>query len=309
MAMEQRQRRRPLTRQEQLALQERKQRRREKMEESRELARGPIDVTFCLLVLLLTAIGLVMLLSASFPSAYYEEKPSHHDPLYYFERQAVFAVLGTAVMFLVSKFNYQRLRGAGKALIYVSVILLILVIIPHNPIAVTVKGATRWLRIGGIQIQAICLVIPVITIISLVVLLHIVNHTKTGMAMRAVSKDYEIARVMGVDIDKIISITFIIGSSLAAIGAIMWGIRYPGITPMMGVMPGLKCFIAAVIGGIGNIKGAVLGGFILGLGEILIVAFFPQLSGYRDAFAFIVLIVILFYKPTGLLGEKTTEKV
>ena len=152
MAMEQRQRRRPLTRQEQLALQERKQRRREKMEESRELARGPIDVTFCLLVLLLTAIGLVMLLSASFPSAYYEEKPSHHDPLYYFERQAVFAVLGTAVMFLVSKFNYQRLRGAGKALIYVSVILLILVIIPHNPIAVTVKGATRWLRIG-IQFQ------------------------------------------------------------------------------------------------------------------------------------------------------------
>lgn len=99
------------------------------------------------------------------------------------------------------------------------------------------------ISIGGIQIQAICLVIPVITIISLVVLLHIVNHTKTGMAMRAVSKDYEIARVMGVDIDKIISITFIIGSSLAAIGAIMWGIRYPGITPMMGVMPGLKALL------------------------------------------------------------------
>lgn len=127
--------------------------------------------------------------------------------------------------------------------------------------------------------------------------------------MRAVSKDYEIARVMGINIDNVISITFIIGSALAAIGAIMYGIRYPGITPMMGVMPGLKCFIAAVIGGIGNIKGAVLGGFILGLGEILIVAFFPDLSGYRDAFAFIVLIVILFYKPTGLLGEKTTEKV
>ena len=144
---------------------------------------------------------------------------------------------------------------------------------------------------------------------SLFVLLHIVNHTKTGMAMRAVSKDYEIARVMGVNIDRVISITFIIGSSLAAIGAFMWGVRYPGITPLLGVMPGLKCFIAAVIGGIGNIKGAVIGGFILGLGEVLIVAFFPQLSGYRDAFAFIVLIIILFYKPTGLLGEKTTEKV
>ena len=163
--------------------------------------------------------------------------------------------------------------------------------------------------IAGIQVQAISLVIPVVTMLCLVVLLHIVNHTKIGMSMRAVSKDYEIARVMGINIDNVISITFAIGSILAAIGAIMWGIRYPGITPLLGVMPGLKCFIAAVIGGIGNIKGAVLGGFILGLGEILIVAFFPQLSGYRDAFAFIVLIVILFYKPTGLLGEKTTEKV
>ena len=165
------------------------------------------------------------------------------------------------------------------------------------------------INIAGVQVQAISLVIPVVTILCLVVLLHIVNHTKIGMSMRAVSKDYEIARVMGINIDNVISITFAIGSILAAIGAIMWGIRYPGITPLLGVMPGLKCFIAAVIGGIGNIKGAVLGGFILGLGEILIVAFFPQLSGYRDAFAFIVLIVILFYKPTGLLGEKTTEKV
>jgi len=165
------------------------------------------------------------------------------------------------------------------------------------------------IAIGSIKIQAISMVIPVVTIISLLVLLHIVNHTKTGMAMRAVSKDYEIARVMGINIDNVISMTFIIGSALAAIGAIMWGIRYPGITPYLGVMPGLKCFIAAVIGGIGNIKGAVLGGFILGLGEILIVAFFPDLSGYRDAFAFIVLIIILFYRPTGILGERTTEKV
>ena len=102
--------------------------------------------------MLLTAIGLVILLSASFPFAYYKENPSRHNPLYYFERQAVFAVLGTAVMLLVSKFNYQRLRGAGRALIYVSVIFLILVIIPHNPIAVTAKGATRWLKIG-VQFQ------------------------------------------------------------------------------------------------------------------------------------------------------------
>ena len=120
-------RRRPLTHQEKLALQERKQRRREKMEESRELAKGPIDLTFCLLVMLLMAIGLVILLSASFPFAYYKENPSRHNPLYYFERQAVFAVLGTTVMFIVSRFNYQRLRGAGKILLYISLFLLVIV--------------------------------------------------------------------------------------------------------------------------------------------------------------------------------------
>ena len=151
MAKEQRTRRRPLSRQEQLALQERKQHRMEKMEESRELAKGPIDVTFCLLVLLLTAIGLVMLLSASFPSAYYEEKPSHHDPLYYFERQAIFAVLGTAVMLLVSKFNYQRLRGVGKILLYISVVLLLLVLIPG--IGEIRNGARRWIGMGPLTFQ------------------------------------------------------------------------------------------------------------------------------------------------------------
>ena len=151
MAMEQRTRRRPLSRQEQLALQERKQHRMEKMEESRELAKGPIDVTFCLLVLLLTAIGLVMLLSASFPSAYYEASPSKHNPLYYFERQAIFAVLGTAVMLLVSKFNYQRLRGVGKILLYISVVLLLLVLIPG--IGEIRNGARRWIGMGPLTFQ------------------------------------------------------------------------------------------------------------------------------------------------------------
>lgn len=89
----------------------------------------------------------------------------------------------------------------------------------------------------------------------------------------------------------------------------MWGIKYPQLMPLMGVMPGLKCFIAAVIGGIGNITGAVIGGFILGLGEIMLIALLPKLTGYRDAFAFVVLIIILLVKPTGLMGEKVTEKV
>lgn len=227
-------------------------------------------------------------------------------------------IIATAILgVIIERTAYRPLRDAPKNSILISAIgasflleNLANYLFSGRPMRFpNIPVLAQNISFGSVQIQAISFIIPVITIISLLVLLHIVNHTKTGMAMRAVSKDYEIARVMGINIDNVISTTFIIGSALAAIGAIMWGVKYPGITPMLGVMPGLKCFIAAVIGGIGNIKGAVLGGFILGLGEILIVAFFPQLSGYRDAFAFIFLIIILFYKPTGLLGENVTEKV
>ncbi len=138
--------RRPMTREEALKRQERQQRLREKEQQSRELARGPIDLPFFLLTLLLTAVGLVMLLSASFPSAYYQT--SNHDPTHYFTRQAVFAVMGIAAMLLLSKINYQRFRGMAKPLLYVSIALLLLVIIPGNPLAVTRNNATRWLGIG-----------------------------------------------------------------------------------------------------------------------------------------------------------------
>ncbi len=127
--------------------------------------------------------------------------------------------------------------------------------------------------------------------------------------MRAVSRDYEASALMGIDVNKIVRITFAIGSALAAVGGVLWGLKYNQIQPLMGMMPGLKCFIAAVIGGIGNIKGAVVGGFMLGIMEILIIAFFPSLTGYRDAFAFVLLIAILLVKPQGLFGEKASEKV
>ena len=168
---------------------------------------------------------------------------------------------------------------------------------------------TDVIRVGSVSIQKLTFYIPAVAIICLIFLLYLVNKTKTGMAMRAVSKDHETARVMGVNVDRIILVTFGLGSFLAAVGGIMWGLKFPQIAPLMGVIPGLKCFIAAVIGGIGNIKGAVIGGFILGIGEILLIAFLPDLTGYRDAFAFILLIVILLYKPTGIMGEKLTEKV
>ncbi len=173
----------------------------------------------------------------------------------------------------------------------------------------TPKAFTDVVQIGTVSIQKLTFYIPVVAIICLICLLYLINKTKAGMAMRAVSKDHETARVMGVNVDRTILATFGLGSALAAIGGIMWGLKFPQIAPLMGVIPGLKCFIAAVIGGIGNIKGAVIGGFILGIGEIMLIAFLPDLTGYRDAFAFVLLIVILLYKPTGIIGEKLTEKV
>ena len=160
-----------------------------------------------------------------------------------------------------------------------------------------------------VSISLVTFIIPAVTLFLLVILTYFIKKTKTGMAMRALSKDYETASLMGINIDNTISITFFIGSFLAAVGGIMWGIKFPQLLPLMGVVPGLKCFIAAVIGGIGNITGAVIGGFILGLGEILLIAFLPNLTGYRDAFAFVLLILILLIKPTGLMGEKIAEKV
>ena len=148
---QQRQRRRPMSREEARAMEERRQRQKEKEQESRELARGPIDLPFLVLVLLLTGIGLVMLLSASFPSAYYETdgKNAMSD----FIRQGVFAIMGLAAMLLIGKINYQRFRGLAQPLLFLSIILLVLVLIPHNPIAITRNNATRWLGIPGTSLQ------------------------------------------------------------------------------------------------------------------------------------------------------------
>jgi len=142
-------RRRPVTREQALARQQRQAELRQREQESRELARGPIDLPFLVLVLLLTGIGLIMLLSASFPSAYYESG----NPMAYFYRQAIFAVMGVAAMLLIGKINYQRFRGLAKPLLFLSIILLVLVLIPHNPIAITRNNATRWLGIPGTSLQ------------------------------------------------------------------------------------------------------------------------------------------------------------
>ncbi len=162
---------------------------------------------------------------------------------------------------------------------------------------------------GNIRISSINILAAVISLLFLMALLYVVYKTKTGLAMRAISTDVETARLMAVDVDKTISVTFAIGSALAAVGGILWALKYPQIFPVMGMIPGLKAFIAAVVGGIGNIVGAMIGGFILGIAEIMLVGFMPELSGYRDAFAFVILILILLFKPDGIMGKNVQEKV
>lgn len=168
---------------------------------------------------------------------------------------------------------------------------------------------TQAVDINGVTIQSLTFFIPAVTLVFLFVLVILIYRTKVGMAMRALAKDFETAKLMAINVDTIITLTFVVGSTLAAVGGIMWGLKFPQINPLMGIFPGLKCFIAAVLGGIGNITGAVIGGFILGILEIMLVAFFPALSGYRDAFAFIILILILLLRPTGIMGETVAEKV
>jgi branched-chain amino acid transport system permease protein len=167
----------------------------------------------------------------------------------------------------------------------------------------------KVVKMGSVSVVSVSLIIPVLTAILLAILLIIVHKTKTGMAMRAVSTDLAAARLMAIDVNKIVSFTFGTGSVLAAIGGVMWSLKYPQLNPTMGMIPGLKCFIAAVIGGIGNITGAVLGGLLLGFIEIMVIAALPTLTGYRDAFAFVLLIIVLLVKPSGLLGRNQIEKV
>lgn len=227
------------------------------------------------------------------------------------------SVLTGLVGLLLERLAYKPLRSSPRITILISAIgasfllqNLSILVFGGRPKAFPSPDILNGiLNIGGVSVASISIIIPIVTIILLAILTFLIKKTKTGMAMRALSKDYEAASLMGIDINKVISFTFFIGSFLAAVGGIMWGVKYPQLVPHMGMMPGLKCFIAAVIGGIGNITGAVIGGFILGLGEIMLIAFLPTLTGYRDAFAFVLLIVILLIKPTGLMGEKIAEKV
>ena len=170
-----------------------------------------------------------------------------------------------------------------------------------------IPGLSSQVTIAGVSTKWVTVVTPVLVVVLVVALTQLINHTKIGMAMRAASRDFETAQLMGIKINSVISFTFIIGSFLAAVGSLLYFTNYQSIVPLSGALPGLRAFVAAVFGGIGSIPGAVVGAFLIGISESVIKG--SSWSVFSDAFTFALLIVILVVKPTGLFGEKITDKV
>jgi branched-chain amino acid transport system permease protein len=164
------------------------------------------------------------------------------------------------------------------------------------------------LTFGNVALPVVNIFIVAVSVILFLLLFFLVVYTDIGRAMRAVSKDMEVAQLMGVNPNKIIAFAFILSTSFAAIGAFMYCAKFPYVDPFTGVIPGLKAFIGAVMGGIGSIPGAMVGGFILGLGEIMIVAFFPDLTSFRDIIAYIILILFLLFRPGGIFNVRVREE-
>ena len=231
--------------------------------------------------------------------------------------------------FLIERVAYKPLRTAPRMSVMISAIgvsyllqnLALYVTGGLNKNYPAIPVISEQVTIRPATTKVVTLVTPVLTIVLVAVLMQLINHTKIGMAMRAVAKDFETSQLMGIKINSVISVTFIIGSFLAAVGSLLYFTNYPGVVPTSGAMPGLKAFVAAVFGGIGSIPGAVVGAFLIGICENIIKGLDDMLvqlgviqtglglTTFSDAFTFALLIVILIAKPTGLFGEKATDKV
>jgi len=233
---------------------------------------------------------------------------------------AVLVLLGAMVIcsllgFTIEKLAYKPLRNSPKLTILITAIGVSLfleytgqLVFGADPKSFPTLIENRPVfNIAGAIMGTNPFVVIVTSAILMVILRLIVMKTKIGTAMRALSFNQTAASLMGININAVISFTFIIGSSLAAAAGILYGLNYPSIDPLMGILPGLKAFVAAVLGGIGNIPGAALGGLIIGLLETFVVGYISPT--YRDAIAFGILILILLFKPTGLFGKKELEKV
>ncbi|MSU65592.1 MAG: branched-chain amino acid ABC transporter permease [Opitutus sp.] len=227
----------------------------------------------------------------------------------------VVAMLGCAVLGMtIERLAYRPLRGAPTLNVLITAIGVSLLLEYSGQVFFGAAPRTfppifpaKNFSVGGIVISTNQLVVILVAVLLMIGLQYIVFRTKIGTAMRAVSVNPQAAQLVGVNNDIVISFTFGLGSALAAAGGILYALNYPSIDPLMGVMPGLKAFVAAVLGGIGNIPGAALGGLILGTVETFVNG--SQWSTYKDAIAFAILIIIMLFRPAGLLGRFTVEKV
>ena len=231
----------------------------------------------------------------------------------------VVIVLTIGLGFFIERAAYKPLRSAPRMSVMISAIGVSYLlentatyVTGGQPMTYpTIELLSRTVNILGTSTKLVVILTPILVLVLIVALTTLINHTKIGMAMRAVSKDFETARLMGIKINSVISATFIVGSALAAIGSMLYFSCYTAVTPTIGALPGLKAFVAAVFGGIGSIPGAVIGAFIIGVCESIIKGL-PSawdVTVFSDAFTFALLIIILVFKPTGLFGEKTTDKV
>lgn len=226
------------------------------------------------------------------------------------------SMIGCSIVgLLIERFAYRPLRKAPKLNILITAIGVSLfleylgqVVFGADPkVFPTVISDSVIAEFAGVSLRSLDIAVLSVTLFMMGALNFLIFKTKIGMSMRAVSTNMNVASLMGVDTNKVIAFTFIVGSSLAGVGSVLVGMKYPKIEPLMGMMIGLKAFVAAVLGGIGSIPGAVIGGLLMGLSEEMVVGYLS--STYRDALAFGILILILIYRPAGILGKNTIEKV
>jgi branched-chain amino acid transport system permease protein len=226
----------------------------------------------------------------------------------------LFSMAGVALLgVIIEKWAYKPLREAPRVSAIITALGVgiflenfTLALSPYPKHIPPLIAHDMW-TLGGVSISSLQILIILLSILLMILLDYIVQRTMVGMAMRAISWDKTIVPLMGVPLNRIISITFAIGTSLGGAAGVMYGLAYPVIDPYMGIMVGWKAFISAVVGGIGNIRGAMIGGFILGSVEILVAAFLP--STYRDVVAFALLLVLLIFRPYGILGKPHPQKV
>ena len=227
---------------------------------------------------------------------------------------AVAMLVAAAAGWLVERYAYRPLRGQPRLNLLITAVGVSLLL--ENSVQAWNPDPLKFpdlivdspvFKLGGAQVSRVDLVVLLTTLVLLVALEFWVQKTRQGRAMRALSHNHETASLLGIPVDRVIAITFAVCSALAAAAAVLYGVKYPTVDPLMGVMPGLKAFVAAVLGGIGNLRGAVIGGLILGLAETFVAAY--GASTWRDALAFALLILILLFKPAGLFGTYEREKV